>query len=187
MTRSKRAMSRNRPLWWKRMGAAALLVCAFVIGRYVWTWWGPTPYAVAWKFARAWERGDVEQLYALLDNVPEYVIGAEARRRPPQQGFERLMRDHIFRIAPPGTRWHFEVSDPRYVVFRFRSAQHHWMLVPVRRSLDGRWRVGGMDALRTLYTDALSRSNALATTPVEQQFGMLWASAWTRETETKRF
>jgi hypothetical protein len=187
MTGQKQAALRVRRQTWKRVGAAATLACLLAVGCYVWKWWGPTPYAVAWKFARAWERGDVDRLYALLDNVPEYVIGAAERRRPPQEGFERLMRDHIFRIAPPGTRWHFEVSDPQYVVFRFRTTQRHWMLVPVRRSLDGKWRVSGMDALRTLYTDALSRTNALAATPVERRFHTLWASAWTRIAETRRF
>ncbi|MCS6861683.1 MAG: hypothetical protein NZT92_15355 [Abditibacteriales bacterium] len=173
-------------LWWKRAGITALAVCLFALGRYLWTWWGPTPYAVAWKFARAWERGDVNRLYALLDNVPPEVIGAESRRRPPQEGFERLMREHIFPIAPPGTRWRFVVSDRHYMVFRFTTAQGHWMAVPIRRSLDGRWRVSGMDALRTLYTDALSRSDPRAAKSVEERFRRLWTAAWTHVAEAKQ-
>lgn len=189
MTRQKQAVFHVRRQTWKRVGVAALLACLLAVGRYLWKWWGPTPYAVAWKFARAWERGDVDRLYALLDNVPDYVIGAAERRRPPREGFERLMRDHIFRIAPPGTRWHFEVSDPQYVVFRFRTPQHHWMLVPVRRSLDGTWRVGGMDALRTLYTES-ARSGilpGLTEDLASQRFRTLWASAWTPMAEAARF
>ncbi len=189
MIRQKHAALHLRSLLWKRIGTAAMLVCVLTVGRYLWKWWGPTPYAVAYKFARAWERGDVDGLYALLDDVPEYVIGAAERRRPPRQGFERLMRDHIFRIAPPGTRWQFEVSDPQYVGFRFYTTQRHLMLVPVRRSLDGKWRVSGMDALRTLYTES-ARSRVLPGLTEDlatQRFRTLWASAWTPMAEAARF
>lgn len=189
MTRQKHAAFHVRRQTWKRVSTAVTLVCVLAVGRYLWKWWGPTPYAVAWKFARAWERGDVDWLYALLDDVPEYVIGAAERRRPPYEGFARLMRDHIFRIAPPGTRWQIEVSDPQYVVFRFHTTQRQYMLVPVRRSLDGKWRVSGMDALRTLYA-AMARHRmppGFTKDAANQRFRTLWTSAWLPATERKQF
>jgi hypothetical protein len=190
MSRKYITTCRLRYLSWKGVALTLSCVCLFAAGSYIWKWWGPTPYAVAYKFARAWEQGNTEKMYALLDNVPEYVIKADDRRRPPREGFEWLMQNYIFRIAPPGTRWHFEVSDPKHILFRFTTPQHHWMGVPVRRSLDGKWRVSGLTALRTLYQDHVADHKLPApdqTQIAKQKFRILWASAWTKFTSPYRF
>jgi hypothetical protein len=191
MSQKKRAVSRLTQVKWQRVAFALLAVCLVSAGSYAWKWWGPTPYAVAWQFARAWERGDVDGLYALLDNVPVEVVGAEGRRRPPREGFDWLMQNYFFQICPPGTRWTFEVVERDYVLFDFSTSQGDWMAVPIRRSLDGKWHVTGMDAFRTLYADYGSKKYkgvkiVDAHHPIEQRFRLLWASAWMKATAARR-
>ncbi len=163
--------------------AAALVgatVCLVVIGTYVWRWWGATPYATVRRFAQAWERGDTATLYALMDDMPQEVIGMDSRRRPSREGFESLMKNTMFPIAPPGTRWQVQVTDPVNYNFRFKTEDNrHRMIVQVRRSVDGRWKVLGRDALLSFYLYQVYHGPWPLTPnePVRQRFRVLWNTA----------
>lgn len=161
-------------------GLLGVMVCLSVIGTYVWRWWGPTPYATVRRFAQAWERGDTATLYALMDDMPQEVIGMDNRRRPSREGFEWLMKHAMFPIAPPGTRWHIQVTDPVNYNFRLKTeGNKHWMVVQVRRSMEGRWKVIGRDALLTFYLHEVYHGPwpLSPNEPARQRFRVLWGTA----------
>ncbi len=169
---------------WSRVGkigaVVGVTVCLMAVGAHVWRWWGPTPHATAWRFAKAWTRGDIAAIYDLMDNVPDHVIGMNDRRRPPPEGFERLMKGVIFPLAPAGTRWRIEVTDPRNYNFRLKTEGNtHWMVVEVRHSVGGEWKVVGRSALMTCYLHEVyhDRWPSPLRDPARERFRTLWTAA----------